>query len=166
VAINKGGTILVQTADSAAVTGAVSTIQAFATPQYTLPASFLQVGDRLRIKCRAVLTGKNATETLVITLILGTVTLAANAATNLANADEVFFDLEYAITVIGTSGKIQGGGLNTFGTPGTATARAISLSSTTLNTTLVGLITASATWSGSSATNTVVCRDFSIELAR
>jgi hypothetical protein len=169
---DRGGPLFVNTADSAAVTN-TTTATAFTSSTspnpilgVLIPANELLVGDIIKIRGRAKITGVNSTDTQVITVKIGSVTLLATAATNFTANDEVYFDLFAVVTALGTSGKIQGGGEYNFGTPGTATGRQAALASTTLATNSSVQIEVLATCSAASSGDTVILRDLIIELVR
>lgn len=164
-----GGLIFVATSDSAAITGASTTETAFATNQVSIPALQLRAGDVIRVRGRAVVTGKNASETLHIRGYIGGlagVNLFDTGAVNNSASDEIYFDFEVVVRSTGATGKIIGSGLVVDGAPGTATAKEASLQSTTLDTTAAELIVLSAQWSGSSASNTVLLRELVVEIKR
>lgn len=159
------GVLFAATTDSAAVTNTLAET-AFATNQFTLPANSLKVGDVIRFKGRAVVTAQHTTDTIAIKFYVGGVNVIAVAAFDPGTNDEIFFDGFVTVTAIGASGKIQGSGITVAGAPGTATARAFSLASTTLDTTATALVKASATWSAADAGNSVLLRDLVVELIR
>jgi hypothetical protein len=162
-------------ADSAAITGATTTEQQFSTATLAIAASELKVGDVLRVRGRAVVTGKNASETLTVKVVVGGTglsggsgsdTVLSTGAINNSAADEAYFDTQVQIRTIGATGTATAGGIFVDGAPGTATAKAASMQSTAINTAVSVPVWVTATWSGSSATNTVVLRELVVELIR
>lgn len=159
------GLLFVATTDGLG-TASSTAENAFTINQVTLPANDLRVGDVLKIRGRVVVTNQNSTDTIAIKLYLGAVVLASIAAFDPATNDEILIAGEFTITAIGASGKVQGSALFTAGAPGTATAREAALQSTTIDTTAVALVKATATWSASSANDVSVLRDLTVQLVR
>jgi hypothetical protein len=119
---------------------------------YTILANMLQAGDRLRIRLGGIATATNSTDTLAITLKIGSTTVFATAAVDVADNDCFFIDAELTIRTSGASGTVIGNGVATIKT--TATARM--LNSTAIDTTATQAITVTATWSVASTSNS--CR--------
>lgn len=161
------GLLFAATADSPAAGASSNTEQFFSQNIYTIPANTLKVGDVVKVKARFIKTGVNSTNTQAFKVYIGTVALSAFAAVAAPTAaDEALQELYAVVTALGATGKIQGGGMVTDGTPGTATTKAVSLSSTTLDTTAAAVVRASVTMSVSNVGNTAVLRDLTIELVR
>ncbi len=152
-------------AASTAVSNTVSTEQDF-DKTYSLPANTLKVGDVIRIKGWAVVSAEASTDTLTLKLYLGTVTLLTTAAVNSAVGDVVWFDATVIVRTIGTGGTIVAAGLDANGPPASATAKPFFAPSSTLDTTIASVIKASATWSATTATNTVALQGLTVEISR
>lgn len=152
-------------AASTAVSNGVSTEQDFDVT-YTLPANVLQVGDILNIKGHAVVSAEASTDTLIVKVYIGATALVATAAVNAAVGDVVSFDLNVVVRTIGASGTFVMFGTNANGVPATGTVKACFLASTAIDTTATKVIKASATWSATSATNTVALQSLVVSLAR
>lgn len=120
-----------------------------------LDVSELRVGDRLRVRAACKATSTNSTDTLAVTLKLGTVTLAGTTAADVANNDFVTFDGELEVKAIGASGFLQGftTGLHKLG--GTISATGNVLVSQAIDLSADIYLTLVETWSVASASNTV-----------
>lgn len=151
-------------ADSAAITN-VATITAF-DKSYTIPANSLRVGDTIRIHAVADCPSTNSTDTLILTLKIGSTTIIATGAVDVANNDVGIIDAVLTVRTIGSSGTLVGSGNWSLGVPGTATTRSFTLASTTINTTTTNAVTVSATWSVASASNQVILRQLVVSLDR
>lgn len=152
------------TAASAAVTG-VATITAF-DKSYTFAANALKVGDCIRFKAQGIATATNSTDTLVITMKIGSTTLIATTAVDVADNDEFLVTGDLIIRTIGASGTFVGSGNWNVGVPGTATTRAWLKASTAIDTTASQALTVSATWSTSSGSNSCRLDMLQVELLR
>lgn len=161
------GLLFAATADSPTAGTSSASEVFFSQNIYTIPANTLKLGDVLKIKARFIKSAVNSTNTQAFKVYIGTVALSAFAAVAAPTAaDEAYQDLYAVVTALGASGKIQGAGTVTDGTPGTATTKSVSLSSTTLDTTSAAVVRASVTMSVSNAGNAAILRDFTIELVR
>jgi len=161
-------------ATAGAAVANVATIQEAApAPQLILPANLLDVGQVLRMKAFGVLS-TTVTPTIILGFYYGTVSgpaLAASAAiTTGSGVTNVPWEIEYEgrVRSTGTAGTIMGRGLMTLGTsvsvitfnPIPATA----LATVTIDTTTAKQLSVGATWSAASASNTLTCHHFSVEL--
>lgn len=160
----EGGKLYVNTAASTVLTS-FTTITAF-DKSYTIPANFLQVGDVIRIRAQCFCVATNSTDTLVFTLKIGSTTIIATAAVDVANSDVGYITADLVVRSIGASGTFVGTGVQSLGVPGTATAKPYALASTTIDTTATQLITANATMSVSNSGNQIRLDILDISLAR
>lgn len=142
-------------------------------PQIVLPANLLDVGQILRMTAFGVFS-TTVTPTLLLGFYYGGVAgtaLAASAATATASGvTNVPFRMEWEgrVRSTGTSGTIFGQGFLDLGTtvalvnhsPLPVTA----LAAVTIDTTTAKAITVGAQWGTSSASNTLTCHHFSVEL--
>lgn len=159
------GLVFSNTAVSAAV-GASSTAAATLATQYTVPANTFLPGDQLRIKAQLDVATFGA-GTLTTQLLLGATVLSAPAAfTPAAAHDQVEWDILLDITAIGASGSFTATGFFAAGTPGTATAKGVEVLPTAIDTTASKLISMTAQFGTSNASNTVVCNILSVEVVR
>ncbi len=163
-ALSESETLYVNAADSTAISN-VATITAFDL-SYTIPANMLRVGDIIRVKAQAIATATNSTDTLVITLKIGSTTVIATAAVDVANNDIGTIDAEFVIRTIGASGTFIASGEQSLGVPGTVTSKPFILGSTAIDTTATQAITVSATWSVASASNSVTLRLLEVSMER
>lgn len=148
-------------ADSTTITS-TATIATFSNGTVSIPANSLKVGDVIRIRGRVAYPSTNSTDTAIVTVKLGSTTLFATGAVDVANNDICLFDFSFEVRTIGASGTIVGSGSYNLGVPGTATTRAATLESTTLDTTAAASITVAQTWSVSSASNQAILRELSV----
>lgn len=142
-----------------------NTITAF-TPNYTLAAAALKAGDVIRIHAAVSAPTTNSTDTLTITIKIGTTVIVATGAVDVANGDEGVIDAILTVRTIGAAGTIIGNGNWTLGVPGTATTRAFTLASTAIDTTATQQIQVFATWSATSAGDIATLDELEINLDR
>lgn len=136
----------------------------FSNGTITIPANSLKVGDVLRIRGQVTVPSTNSTDTLSIKVnIAGSTALLTVPALDVANADIVTFDLTLVVRTIGATGTIYGFGWYTTGPSATATAKAFTLASTTVDTTAAASITVTATWSVASTSNQAILQALTAE---
>ncbi len=164
-AVSRADRILYESVAASTAISGVSTITPFDTT-YTIPANTLGVGDVLRIRGQTICTATNSTDTLILTLIIGTTTIIATAAVDVANSDVGVIDVYLVIRTIGASGTFVANGEWDLGVPGTATERVFALGSTAIDTTVTQAITLNATWSTTNAGNSVRCDELLVSLNR
>jgi hypothetical protein len=140
-------------------------------PQYTLPY-YLYVGQRIRLSAFGRFS-TTATPTLLIGFYYGGVAgtaLAASTAvtTGTATAWPWRASYNFRIGATGASGTATGEGSVTIGTSLTAETGtpipATNANPVTINTTTLQVLTCGAQWGSSSASNTITCEDFIVEL--
>lgn len=141
-------------------------------PQITLPANLLDVGQVLRLTAFGVFS-TTATPTLTMGFYYGAVAgtaLAATGAITTGTATNWLWRMEYEgrVRTTGATGTIMGAGFLSLGTSLTAASVATlpgtALAAVTIDTTVAKQITTGATWSAASASNTLTCHHFSVEL--
>lgn len=120
------------------------------------PANTLNEGDILQIFAQGIATATNSTDTLKAKLYIGSTAICDTGALDVANNDIFVIDAKVVIRTAGASGTLIGAGFGYIGTPGTANVKPFSLASTTVDTTAAQTISAKATWSVASASNS--CR--------
>ena len=152
--IGVGGLLYSEVAASAAVSN--TTVETALDAGCTIAANTLNAGDVIHITGQVIATAINSTNTLVIKVYLGTAALLATAATNFTANDIIYYDITVVVRTNGVSGTFVATGAYNFGTPGTATNRALVVASTALNTTISNIVYASATWSVANSGNS--CR--------
>jgi len=160
-------------ASGTALASSTSLTDVSPTPNKLIPANFLLPG--MRIKVRAACSfSTTATPTLLVGVYYGGVAgtaLAATSAVTTGTATAWPLTLWYEGTVrtIGSTGTIMGYGFVDLGTSLTAyTHRPIpetALATVTIDTTASKAITLGAQWGTSSASNTLTCVDFTVEIA-
>lgn len=133
---------------------------------YNLPANALQVGQTYRVRGTVIATATNSTDTLLVNVRIGPTTLtgtivAAAAATDVANNDKVFYDLQ--ITVRSGGILVVDGVMSVPGAEGTATTRVAYEVTGALDTTVLQRIEVTGTWSVANAGNS--CRAESMTVA-
>ena len=159
------GVLYENTAQSAAV-GASSTATLALPYSYTIPANTLLVGDQIRIRLATQITGLTATPTMTLVLNIGATAISSPAAWTPSLNDDGEFEAVLTILGVGASGLVTAIGWVATGTPGTAAAKEIALTPTTINTTVTQAIGATAAFSTSGAGNAIVINEFYIELIR
>lgn len=151
-------------AASAAVTN--TTTQTAFDKAVTIPANTLKVGDVIRVTAQAIATATNSTDTLNVTLRIGTTDVIATGAVDVANNDVAVIMAELVIRTVGASGTFVAAGLTAIGAAGTATARPQIKASTAIDTTADLSVNATATWSVASASDSVRLDVMDVQLIR
>lgn len=160
-------------ADGAAYASSTTLTDVSPTPNITIPANLLEVGSLLRI-CAVGKFSNTSTPTLLLGFyygaVAGTALAATSAITTTTGATNWQFRLEYEgrVRSVGSSGTIMGAGWLDLATSLTAvTHRPIpetALATVTIDTTAAKAITLGAQWGTSSASNTLTCTHFDVEL--
>jgi hypothetical protein len=142
-------------------------------PQIVLPANLLDVGQVLRLRAFGTFSN-TGTPTLLLGFYYGAVAgvalAATSAITTTTGATNWQWSMEYEgrVRSTGTGGTIMGAGWIDLATSLTAvTHRPIpetALATVTIDTTTAKQITVGATWGTSSASNTLTCHHFGVEL--
>lgn len=148
------GKVYEAVAASAAVTN--TTTETAFDKSYTIPANTLKAGDVIKIRAQVIATATNSTDTLTIKAKAGSTVLAATAAVDVADNDIAVIDIYVVFRTVGASGTMVAFGFVSLGVAGTATARPVSLASTSVDTTAAIALTVTATWSVADAGNS--CR--------
>lgn len=160
------GTINLYTSTAASTAVTNTTTQTNFDTLATLPASTLRAGDVIRVRGQAIATSTNSTDTLNLILRLGTTTVLATGAVDVANNDIGYIEADIVIRTVGASGTMVAAGSTALGAVGTATLLPRLLASTTIDTTAALNIAISATWSVASASNSVRLDVFNVQLIR
>lgn len=146
-----GGSVLFAATAASTALNTHTTITAFDVA-YTIPANTLAVGDILRIKAAVLFANaSNSTETSVITLKVGGLTIVATAALDHAAADVALLDVIVHVRAIGASGSVVALGTQSAGPPASATMKPFYTAAQTLDTTATAAVTVSQTNSASHA---------------
>lgn len=151
-------------AASAAVTN--TTTETAFDKSVTIPANYLRAGDIIRVRAQVIATSTNSTDTLTLTLYLGSVSIVATAAVDVANNDIGYIDCDIVIRTIGASGTLVGAGVQGLGVPGTVTAKPFLKASATVDTTAANAVALKATWSVASASNSCRLDVLDVQLIR
>ena len=157
----------VNTAASTAIS-ATSSETAFDT-SYTIPANTLRAGSVIKVRFQGIATATNSTDTLTIKLYIGGLTGTAiftSTATDATNNDIFTGEGIIVIRTIGSSGTFVASGSYTKveGASGSATRVDFVTASTAIDTTTSKAVTASATWSTNSASNSCRMDIFAVEV--
>lgn len=144
------------------------------TPNLTIPANFLQPGMLLRLTAFGTFSN-TGTPTLLLGFyhgaVAGTALAATSAITTTTGATNWVWRLEWQgrIRTIGSSGTVMGQGSLDIATSLTAvTHRPIpetALATVTIDTTAAKALTVGAQWGTNSASNTLTCVHFDVDLA-
>lgn len=133
------------------------------TNQYSIPADSLEVGDRFNVLATVAVTGKNASETLDITLRLGGTDIAATGAVDCSAGDVCTFDIDLTVTAIGASGSVGVSGINTDLAAEASLADSRSNKNIgSLDTTGALVIDVTADWSAANAANVAALTSLSV----
>lgn len=152
------------TAESASITN--TTVATAFDKTYTIAGNSLNVGDVIRIRAQGIAPTTNSTDTLTVTLKIGTTTIIATAAVNVADNDVFFITADVVIRTIGATGTFVANGTQTLGVVGTATALPWNKVSTAIDTTAAQTISVFATWSVASASNIVTLSTLSVAVTQ
>lgn len=158
---DKTGLIYSQTAIGSNVTA--TTTETDFGKIITIPANTLKVGDTIKIRALVTVSNQNSTDTLTVKGKLnqaGTpVQLFTSGAVDPAANDVCVVDFLIKIRTIGASGTFIGYGFIGLGTGGTVTAKAITLTSQSIDTTAANTISLTGTWSSNNANNVAALDD-------
>lgn len=140
-------------ADSAEISNTV-TETAF-DKSITIDGTSLKVGDVLEILAAATLNSTNATDTLTLRLKVGTETIIATAAVDVADGDVGYIHAFVTVRAVGASGALQGSGVQGLGVPGTVTAKPFVKAQAAEDLSGGTAVTVTAEWSVANAGNKV-----------
>jgi hypothetical protein len=157
----------------AAYASSVTLTDVSPAPQVILPANLLDVGQILRLKAFGVFS-TTAAPTLLLGfyygLVAGTALAASGAVATGSGVTNVPWHLEYEgrVRSTGTAGTIMGAGFEYRGTAvnagGFLPIPITALATVTIDTTTAKALSVGAQWGTSSASNTLTCHHFSVEL--
>lgn len=118
-----GGMANAGSAASTAITGTTETEANFDTT-YTLPANSLKVGTVVRIRAQGIATAQTGSETFILLVKCGSVSLAVTGNIDIASNNDVFdIEFEFICRATGGSGTVVGSGICRHGArAGTATS--------------------------------------------
>jgi len=143
------------------------------TPQFTLPANFLQAGSALKFTAFGVFSTTTGPPTLLLGVyyggIAGVALATTGAFTTTASITNVPWRLEVTTTVrtVGTAGTAISQGFALMGTAvSTATfipVPVIALATVAIDTTAAKVLSVGAQWGTANASNTVTLHGFQIE---
>lgn len=150
---------------SAAAGTSSATIVAF-DKTFSFPANFLKVGDAIRIRAAVKFTATHTTDTAVLTIKIGTTTIIATTAVDVADNDVGYIDLLLTVLTVGATGTFAVSGSWSVGVPGTATAKPFYLIPTAIDTTAAQTVTPYVTFSASDAGNAAVLEQLVAEVER
>lgn len=102
---------------------------------FAIPAGGLNAGDIIRVRAQLIATATNSTDTLTMRLKIGTVTVVAPTAVDVADNDIGYIDCDIVVRTAGASGTIVAAGVQGLGVPATVTAKPFLKASATLDTT-------------------------------
>lgn len=137
---------------------------------YTIPANTLRAGSVIKVRFQGIATSTNSTDTLLIKLYIGGLSGTAvlvGTATDVANNNIFAGEVMIVIRTIGAAGTFVAVGTHTDvpAASGTATHGICEITaSTAIDTTTSKSITASATWSVSSGSNSCRMDVFVVEV--
>lgn len=142
-------------------------------PQIVLPANLLDNGQVLRLKAFGVLS-TTLTPTILLGFyyggVAGTALAASAAITTASGVTNVPWEIEYEgrVRSTGTAGTIMGRGTCQLGTSVSAVSVSpipvTALATVTIDTTTAKTLTVGAQWGTNSASNTLTCHHFGVEL--
>jgi len=142
-------------------------------PQIVLPANLLDVGQVLRLMAFGVFSTTGAPtllEGFYYGAVAGTALAATGATATASGVTNVPWRIEWEgrVRSTGTAGTIMGHGFELRGTTvaavGVVPLPITALATVTIDTTTAKQLTVGAQWGTSSASNTLTCHHFSVEL--
>lgn len=145
------------TADSTTVTNTV-TETAFDLSK-TIDGAGLKAGDVLEIMARAYVSATNSTDTLTLKLKVGTETIVATAAVDVANGDVGYLHAFVTVRAAGASGSLSASGVQALGVPGTVAALPFRMDAASEDLSGDVAVTVTATWSVANAGNVTDLED-------
>lgn len=165
----------VSTADATvANTATETTLIGTGVGTLTLPANFFIAGRTIRIQARGYFSSTNLGPTLRLKIKLGSTVLLDTGAQALAllaaTTREWMVDAAITCRTIGASGSVIGQGLATLmdlaSAVGSATSEEMSNvgGATTIDTTATQAVGTTAQWGTASASNTITCTNFTLEV--
>jgi hypothetical protein len=159
-----------QIADGAALASSTTLTDISATPNIVLPANFLEVGMTLWFTAWGRFS-TTATPTLLLGLYYGAVAGVAVCATSAVTTPSGVtnqtwrFEGEARVRSVGSSGTIIGVGVvENISTVATNMAPATAPATATIDTTAAKALTIGAQWGTNSASNTITCHHFAVEV--
>lgn len=153
-------------AQSSAVTNTTDTTT-FSTGSATISGAELVVGDVIRIRGSCFVADNNSTDTLTLRILLGTEVLYTTSATDAADNDTFYFDIQVTVRAVGASGSIMASGVvSDIEVSGSTTLVSIRKAAATENISGDFTILVDADWSVAHADNQVHLEDFVVELHR
>jgi hypothetical protein len=157
-------------ADGTALASSASLTDISPTPNITLPANFLEPGMTLWFTAWGRFS-TTATPTLLLGLYYGAVAGTAICATSAVTTPSGVtnqtwrFEGEARVRTVGSSGTIIGVGVaENISTTATNMAPATAPATATIDTTAAKALTIGAQWGTSSASNTITCHHFAVEV--
>ena len=153
------------TAPSSTITNTV-TETVFSNGSYTIPASFLIVGDVLHIRAKAFCIAENSTNTHRVKMYIGATAIGDSGALQLAANDVVIIDTTLTIRTITASGTFIADGLITYSVSGTFSTLPFTVASTAIDCTATQAIAVKSTASAASAGNQIRLDEMEITLDR
>lgn len=159
------------TADGTALANSTTLTDISPAPAIVLPANLLEVGSLIRVRSWGRFS-TTATPTLLLGIyygaVAGTAICATSALTTISGAANSTWRLEgeFRVRSIGSSGSLIGAAAAYGITATTAVAMAPATAPTaiTADTTAAKALTIGAQWGTASASNTITCHHFDVEL--
>lgn len=137
----------------------------FAGGSDTTAANTINVGHVLKISGQMTLMGKNAADTQVVKVYVGSAVITFPAVS--LNVGDVFgFDISVVFTAIGASGKMSGNGTYWYGPPANPTVVPWTMGQTAIDTTAAIVVKVTATASAANAANKITMNHFRLEVDR
>lgn len=160
------------TADGSALANSTTLTDISPTPPIVLPANLLEPGSLVRVYAagRFSTTG---TPTLLVGLyygaVAGTAICATSAITTASGVTNLTWEFEasFRVRTVGTSGTALGTG-KLYGVPAATSvnlAPASAPATATIDTTAAKALTIGAQWGTASASNTITCHHFDVDMA-
>jgi hypothetical protein len=158
------------TADGTALATSTTLTDISPAPPIVIPANLLQIGSTIRVRAAGRFS-TTATPTLLLGLYYGGVAGVAICATSAVTTPSGVtnqtweFEAEFDVRTIGSAGSALGvGKAINISTVATNMAPATAPAAATIDTTSAKALTIGAQWGTSSASNTITCHRYRVEL--
>jgi hypothetical protein len=166
------GTKLLEILTGSTTISSITVATTFSNSTYAFAANFLQVGDVIHVRGKAVVEAQNSTNTNTIQILLGTDTIANSGAWAIAANGYVNFDVYITVRTLGnaTVGTIVASGsmagASSAGVGAASITMVVSLASTNLDTTVAETLKVTCFQSASSAGNSTSLEELQVDLNR
>ena len=140
------GSVLLYSAVAASTAVTAASATSFGNT-VTIPANSLKAGDVIEYTVAGIAPTTDSTDTLTLTVLFGSVTVATSDAVNSTNDDIMYMAGQIVLRTIGATGTLVAAGLNANGVASTVTSEPFLKGSTTIDTTAAIVFDVKGVWS-------------------